>query len=342
MEIFNQFFQKFFKKKSSQEETASVIPNTPAATPPISVISNIPTITPLAVSSTESASPSAPTVFQPQLFSLATLLLDIPLTHDMGRQLKSLSYNTTITSEQIKPFTLDLDKLIHSYQSAFSQLKDIPEILTDYIHYCTQLALQPLPTEFPTHETFLDHIGLTALRQDAMLLITLQKLSPHLFDGTSEINLSEPLHLCTMLITQLNSLTLTVQNFYPIFEGLRNDILNFTSTVTQMQSNKMLAVNWNNQKASFMKAKQELEERRTTCMADEQALNTSLQEFYEHLLPAHRTFQNLLPHLLPLLENLRQNIPPDSKLLAQRAQLNQSIITLLSVYNELLPYLNTL
>ncbi|MGL4799332.1 MAG: hypothetical protein ACRCWY_08030, partial [Cellulosilyticaceae bacterium] len=133
-----------------------------------------------------------------------------------------------------------------------------------------------------------------------------------------------------------------VQALLPASEALRKDITTFTDTITEMQSNKMMAVNWNSQKANFMKVRQELDARRTDFLQKEDALNLGIQQTYTELISLHADFQEHSPLLLGLFERLLENAKPSTQIITQRNQINQIIVSLVGVQNNLLSYSNML
>ncbi|MGL5675922.1 MAG: hypothetical protein ACRDDX_05895 [Cellulosilyticaceae bacterium] len=281
-------------------------------------------------------------MFHPTLQSLAQTLLAIPLTHDLGNELNTLAYKMTLSQTELLPYTEKIQKLIPSYQSALAQLKDTPDILKEFIQDCSTFSTGHLPAEVPTYEDFLEHNGIQIVKRQSTILTTLYKLTPQLFDGSNEINLMPLLQKYTGILTTLNTHMTAVQALLPASEALRKDITTFTDTITEMQSNKMMAVNWNSQKANFVKIRQELDTRRTDFVQKEESLNQGIAATYTALLSLHSDFQEHSPLLLGLFERLLENASPSAQIITQRSQINQIIVSLVGVQNNLLSYANLL
>ncbi|MEF9958930.1 MAG: hypothetical protein RR776_03020 [Niameybacter sp.] len=286
--------------------------------------------------------PSDPILFHPPLYTLATTLIRIPLTHETGERLNKLAYNSQLTSTQLSPIAMELENYIASYQVATSKLKDSKVLLSEHIVLCTQLLNTTFDEVPPTLESFKDTPAIDTMKQQVLFLSTCQKLLPEFFSEDSPSPLQDLFKQYTLLVSKTNSILATLDQFSPISEQLRADILSFTESVNKMQSNKSLSVDWNGQKAHFLKLREDLEKRRNAYINDETIINNTLAELYQTFIALHTHFKSLVPNVLASLTELHDHTQSDPNIANQQAQINQVIVKLLSIQTQISDYMHNL
>lgn len=282
---------------------------------------------------------SLPTINQPQLFQITTQMLRIPLLSELGTNLQNFIYDASLTQEKITPYINHFQSLISAEQVKLAKLRDPSDVLTEYITHATFLSRQTTSTEAHTYETFLSSTDVDLMKKEAVVLTTLKQLIPHLFDASADFDFNEFLRKYAIVIAQINDVTPKLESFIASADSLRNDIVAFTSTINQYQNNKMLAVDWNSKKGALANTRAALEQRRNAFLTDEITFNNALAQVSSQFQPIHSLFSNIIPQVIPHLETMHKNLVPDQQLTLQRTQIDQTLKTIMPLYEELKTYI---